>query len=201
MNGTVADFVRAPEPLLEPPESLLEKHGAQQRGRCKQRAPLDGEDAPRVRKRAEAPVRGACPTDTCNGEAARAGYCRRRVGGRIVAVPPLPRDYSNDLEDHDHELLVVEMQAARGAPDGAWLHDEAVEEILVRSGDAHFYIARNDLKLFVQKSVELTKSRHLCRALGKICSPLGLDGPVVTLVLLRDLLKALPATGLRPADA
>jgi hypothetical protein len=201
MDGTVADFVRAPEPLLDPPESLLEKHATQRRGRRKQGATPDGEDAPRARKRAEAPITGARPTDTCHGDADRAGYCRRRVCGRIVAVPPLPRDYSEDLEDTDRELLVVEMQPARGAPESAWLHDEAVEEILVRSGDADFYVGRNDLKLFVNGNVELIKTRQLCRAIGKICSPLGGDGPVVTLVRLRDLFKALPAAGWRPAAA
>ena len=97
---------------------------------------------------------------------------------------------------------MVEMKAANGALAPAWLDDETISDIILRSADGEKLLSRASLKSFVARKVPLTKpTRHLSRALYKMCAPFGSSGPIVSLLPRSDVLDALAATPPRPCAA
>lgn len=207
-GSVVSDFWRDPDALHDAPAGLLgepRRRAFRPNGVQARNTPGTLQDcAPPAKRRAETQIQPAAQNaliDTCMNAPNRVGCCRMRECGRIVAVPPLPCAYSKDLDDSEHELLVVEMKAAVGAEHVAWLDDEEVDEVLLRLHDGNCYILRTALKLYVMRNVSLTKpTRTLSRALHKMCSPLGAEGPIVTLLQVRDLMSQVTPTSLRRSE-
>ena len=112
------------------------------------------------------------------------------AGDRLAVVPFSPRYYCKELADEDHELLVVELQAAKNAGRQAWLEDENLAVVLVCTLNGMFLVSRLDLRTYVKKVVPLAKPiRNLNKALYKICTPLGVEGPTVTLLPSQKVLR------------
>ncbi len=215
--GRASDFWRMPAELRSAPEEILEPtRGRAFRPRARNSAlrasggalpaasspPKRAAEAPRRERVVKKAVASSSAADSCLANSNRVGYCRVRACDRIVAVPPSPRQYCKDLVDNERELLVVEMKAAPDAREEAWLDDEKVGEVLVRTADADLLIPRSVLKLYVSRNVSLSKpTRNLSKALNKMCCPLGTAGPTVALLQVKELINAVPSTSLRPSSS
>ena len=154
-----------------------------------------GSLAPRVakeRKRSIVDSRSSLVTiDSCADDPRRVGNCRMRLDdGRIAVLPIGPSQYCRDFSDDDHEVVVVEMQAAPGSQDVAWLDDETVSVVLVADRSCWVEIPREKLRRYVRQCVPMGPcTRNLSRAVYTMCQPCGADGPVLTLALVADVLR------------
>uniref|UniRef100_A0A6C0C037 Uncharacterized protein n=1 Tax=viral metagenome TaxID=1070528 RepID=A0A6C0C037_9ZZZZ len=115
---------------------------------------------------------------------------------RLAVVPFSPQLYCKELVDDENELLVVELQAACHTERAAWLDDEKLSAVLVNTQTGTYIVSRLDLQTFVKTVVLIAKPiRNLEKALYKMCSPLGTDGPTVTLLpssrVLREMKHSL----------
>ena len=112
---------------------------------------------------------------------------------RMVVVPFSPRYYCKDLLDEEHELIVIELQSAKDAGRQAWLEDEKLSAVAVRTLTGAYIVSRADLRSFVKRMVPLHKPiRNLSKALYKICTPHGAEGPAVTLLPVAEVLRKMP---------
>jgi len=112
---------------------------------------------------------------------------------REVVVPAKPCEYSRELTDDDHELVVVEMKAESTSNREAWLDDETVSDVLLHTASGDQLVRRVNLRAYVMRVVALTiPARTLSRALKKMCLPRGTSGPLVTLLSIEEILEAIP---------
>lgn len=109
---------------------------------------------------------------------------------RWAVVPFCPSYYCKELVDESRELLVVELQSATGSHRQAWLEDEKLSAVLVCTLAGVFIVSRQDLRTYVKRTVPFAKPiRNLNKALYKICTPLGVEGPTVTLLPAQEVLR------------
>ena len=182
----VSDFWRPPAQLHSTPDYLINV-GLKRTLRQKREVTVQQQPQPEKKKKK---AQQAAAVDTCELSASRVGPSRMRLDEScVVAIPCSPRHFCKDFHDDEHELLLVELESGTDTHP-SWLEDETVQKVLVRSPSGHFLVSRGDLKVFVARHVPLTRpSRNLSKSLGKMCAPLGSQGPTVVLLQVSKVLE------------
>lgn len=200
MWSRVASVWNAPSELRNPPDYLIKlgrsgairtrasKNAALQPGNCSNTAGRQKrKSAPHTQKRKSANER------LSSNSVKNKRHLFTLPDGSVAIMPPSPRAYCKELVDEDRELLLIELKPTVGAKDEeAWLDDEHISHVIVRTNDGTYSVPRSDLRTYVRRVVPISApTRNLHKALHKMCLPVGSEGPTVTLLSTQEVLNVL----------
>lgn len=103
--------------------------------------------------------------------------------GRVVAVPQLPEDLDDEMEDTGRELLVVELVA----PGGGWFDDPEVNLVRVETNGGAKLVGIVMLRKLVAERVPLFARPVGLLRLHVVCRPRRAPGHVVALLSVSEL--------------